>query len=126
MKKCIPVLFGFVPLAVSTLGAVLHSVLLMASTVPLLFGMVHVLPFCKKRESLYMFSYCAFTMIPINILMIRVVIPILLPDESALRGAMWSVILFIVFLSVEEIILGILTRLLWPRQYKVPDFFDDE
>lgn len=126
MKKCIPVMFGLVPLAVSASGAALHSVLLMAISVPLLFGMVHVLPFCRKRENLYMFTFCALTMIPINILMIQAVSPFLFSDESALRVTMWSVILFFVFLSVEEIILGVLTRLIWPRQYKLPTFEEDE
>ena len=126
MKKCIPVMFGLVPLAVSASGAALHSVLLMAISVPLLFGMVHSFSFCRKRENLYVFLYSAFTMIPVNILMIRAVNPILFSGESALRVALLSFILFFVFLSVEEIILGVLTRLIWPRQYKLPTLEEDE
>lgn len=122
MKKYIPVSLSLVPLFVSSLGAVLRSVPLMILSVLLLFVMVHVLPFCKKRENIYMFIYCAVTVIPINIFVIRAANPYIFFDEDSFRICLERILLFFILLALEETILGCITRLLWKRQYKLPDF----
>jgi len=77
-------------------------------------------PHFKGRESLWMFLMTALSSIPFNIgLLIKmadygaIFYPSLLP-LSILSGALYYIILF----SVEEVVMGIITRLIWKRQLK--------
>lgn len=45
-------------------------------------------------------------------------------DEAAANGSvigkiLWSVLIYCLLLSIEEIVMGIVTRLIWRKQYKI-------
>ena len=123
--KYVPLLLGFVPFAVSALGAALGSVALMAVSVPLLFVTVRILPFCRKRENLFMFVYSAAALVPINVFLLRVCNIRELIGLSPIRVFTFGAIMFIVLFAVEELALGLVTRLIWGRQYALPDFEEE-
>ncbi len=129
MKKYIPVLFGLIPLPVSALGAVLFSISLfsiplMALSVLFLFVLVRVLPWCRKRENLFIFIYSVGVVTPINIVIIR---SLNWTDflDNGFQIVLWSLLSFFMLFAVEEIVLGIITRFIWKKQYKLPEF-DEE
>ncbi len=74
---------------------------------------------CRKRESLWIFLLVAVIMIPFNICMIRAVLSYI----GEYREIRWFVklgvcpLLYIVMFCIEEIICGIIGRLIWKRQY---------
>lgn len=118
-------LFVLIPLAVASLGAGLKSVALMALTIPVLFLLVKFLPFCRHRENLWMFTFTAISVIPINCYVIRKMDLLVYFNGSMVKCFLWSVLVFFILLAVEEIVLGLITRLIWRRQYKLPVFDDD-
>lgn len=118
-----PMLFVAIPLFFTVAGACSGSVILMAVGVLLLFALVALLPVCRKRENLWMFSFAAITMIPVNI---YILIKLDLYDYSGasiLRTVMWCILILGILTAVEEIVLGLITRLIWNRQYRLPDSF---
>lgn len=79
-----------------------------------------LVPLFKGRENLWMFATVALSAIPVNVKLILflekfggVFFPSLLPF-ALLRGVLYYCILF----AVEEIIMGVITRLIWKRQKK--------
>jgi len=67
-----------------------------------------------------MFVIVAFSSIPVNIYIFKLLIDMELLFDSflvinILRGALY----YIVLLSIEEVIMGILTRWIWKKQYKI-------
>ncbi len=121
---CVFLLLSFVPLIVSILGVCFESYTVMLLVIPVLFAMVRFLPFCHKRENLWMFVFAAMAVIPINIHLIHKLNLPYWVDNSTIMCCLWSVLLFLMLLSVEEIVLGLITRFIWKRQYRLPRFFD--
>ena len=121
----LPLLFAVVPLSIASLGAGMKSVAVMSLTVPILFVMVGLLPFCHRRENLWMFAFSAISVIPINIYILQSIDLSHYFDDSLIKTCLWSVLLFFILLAIEEISLGLVTRFVWKRQYKLPDFNDD-
>lgn len=82
-----------------------------------------LLPFCRGRESLWIFVMTAYTSLPANaflLLWYDFWIDMLLNDTSFI---LMQLILFaeciLVMSCVEQVLTGLLGRLLWPRQYKL-------
>ena len=117
--KLLPIAFALLPLALSTAGALRDSPLLMALTVPLLFVMVGVLPFCRKRENLYMFVYASVALIPVNIRLSALPSDVL--SDGKLLLVIERIIICFMLMAAEEIVLGLIARRIWRRQYKLPD-----
>ncbi len=82
-----------------------------------------IMPFCRRRESLWIFVMTAYTSLPANaflLLWYDFWIDMLLNDTSFI---LMQLILFaeciLVMSCVEQVLIGLLGRLLWPRQYKL-------
>ncbi len=88
-------------------------------SVILIYLFVGICKICRKRESLWVFILVALIMIPFNIYMIRSILSYV-GNYTDIR---WFVklaicpLLYIVIFCIEEIILGIIGRLIWKRQY---------
>lgn len=77
---------------------------------------VKVSPPCRKRENMWMFFLVGICFIPINIILILRYITV--------KGLIWrlmfrSAAYFLLF-SMEEIIMGYITRRLWILQRRLP------
>lgn len=85
----------------------------------LLFPLILVafLPVCRRRENLWLFLLSVSCTIGLNRLTLCYVMETgLLDGYSSLFRAGLFVLLYCVLLSVEEIVYGILGRLIWRRQ----------
>lgn len=83
-----------------------------------MFYFVAFFPGCKKRENMWIFVLTVFATIPLNIWFMEVTqyLKIYLDLE------MWQYIpvcvtIYTIFLYIEELLFGIITRLIWKRQY---------
>ena len=76
---------------------------------------VKVMPFTKKRENLWMFFLVSICSVPINTSLIFRYITI----DIVLWCLLLRSMVYLLLLSLEEIIMGYITRLLWVRQYRV-------
>lgn len=85
-----------------------------------LFILVATIPLFKKRESLCMFLLVAAAGLPLNLKFAYWLI-----DESYIwldsffGNLCYVVLICCILFSIEEIVFGVITRLMWRRQYKL-------
>lgn len=67
-----------------------------------------------------MFIFVAIVGLPINIWLSYMLVSEGVISSGFLIGdVVWGAMLFFVFLSVEEIVFGVITRMIWKKQYKI-------
>lgn len=111
---------GSLPAILSTAFLINQSWLILLIGVLSLFVIIGVVPLFRKRESLYMFILVAVAGLPINIrLSYWLVSEELISSGFLIGNILWGALLYCVFFSVEEIVFGVVTRMIWKKQYKV-------
>lgn len=114
---------AFAPVVLSLLAAHVQSLWLAAATGFLIFIFVAVVPYCRKRESLWVFLLIGAASIPINLFILgKYDLWIYLTASVEKHGIVYymSLIEYTLLLSsIEEIIGGLIARLIWKRQYKL-------
>ena len=85
--------------------------------VSLLF-IVAVIPWCRQHENMWLFVLTAIGSVPINITLTRCVIDmgILETGFPVLGVLVTSLEIYLLLLGIEEIIIGVLGRMIWKRQ----------
>ena len=118
------------PIVISIASAHYKMLWLIPVAVISMFVLVGTLPFCRKRENLWMFVLTAFCSIPVNWF--------LLTNFEIWKNVLYSggenriltkiviVEYMMVLTGVEEIIFGLVTRFLWRKQYKLYIPVDEE
>ena len=114
------------PIVISIASAHYKMLWLIPVAVISMFVLVGTLPFCRKRENLWMFVLTAFCSIPVNWF--------ILTNFEIWKNVLYSggenriltKIVIVEYTGVEEIILGLLTRMLWRKQYKLYIPVDEE
>lgn len=111
------------PIVISIASAHYKMLWLIPVAVLSMFVLVGTLPFCRKRENLWMFVLTAFCSIPVNWFLLtnfEIWKNVLYSGgESRILTKIVIVEYMMVLTGVEEIILGLLTRMLWRKQYKL-------
>ena len=111
---------GILPTILSMAFLINKSWVTLLICVVSLFVTVGIIPVFKRRESLYMFILVGLSGLPINIkLSYWLVSEELISSGFLIGNILWGMLLCCVFFSVEEIIFGVITRLIWKRQYKI-------
>lgn len=111
-----------IPPALAIIAAFRASPIISIIAMALVFLDVVILPACKNNECAYMFFLTAVTVTPINI---RLIIHFSSDCESVLEkiiSVLVGMLAYFVLLSIEEIIMGIITRILFPKQESFDDF----
>lgn len=116
----IQIALGTLPVMLSMVFLVNRSWLFLLISILSLFFIVGFVPLFKRRESLYMFILVGAAGLPINIrLSYWLVSEEFISSGFLLGNILWVALLCCVFFSVEEIVFGIVTRLIWKKQYKI-------
>lgn len=115
-------LFVFFPLIPSAIFFFAGIPLFLIASFVLLFVLVAFLPVCERRENLWMFVFSSVSLLPANI-RFSFLISQWAEEELYWDSAFIKIIIFLIALHIlfcmEQIILGVITRFLWRRQYKV-------
>lgn len=118
------------PIVISIASAHYKMLWLIPVAVLSMFVLMGTLPFCRKRENLWMFVLTAFCSIPVNWFLLtnfEIWKNVLYSGgESRILTKIVIVEYMMVLTGVEEIILGLLTRMLWRKQYKLYIPVDEE
>ena len=118
------------PIVISIASAHYKMLWLIPVAVLSMLVLVGTLPFCRKRENLWMFVLTAFCSIPVNWFLLtnfEIWKNVLYSGgESRILTKIVIVEYMMVLTGVEEIILGLLTRMLWRKQYKLYIPVDEE
>lgn len=117
---CLHLAAAAVPFALSLSAALMRSLLLGALAVLSLFLAVRLLPACRHRENLWMFLLAALAGIPINLTASAVLLRTFFSSQEwGIARFLWGILLYAILFSTEQIILGVITRLLWKAQYPI-------
>ena len=108
-----------IPFVLSVVAVLKHSIAMFIIFILVHFIILKIIPAFKHCENIGMFVIVAFSSIPINVYIFKVLIDLeLLFDSFLVVNILRGVLYYIVLLSIEEIIMGILTRWIWKKQYK--------
>lgn len=106
-----------IPPVLSLFAARNPSVLLIVLAVLSHFVVLWLTPCCRGRENIWMFVLVAISSIPLNLFCLR-----WLYEEDLLFGSFFVLGIFrimlyyTVLLSIEEVIMGLFSRLIWQKQ----------
>ena len=114
------IVFAFIPLLLSVAFVFYQSVLLTVLMIISSFVIVGTVPIFKKTQNIWMFLIVSVTVIPVNSYMICAIFSLgSLEDYNLFNKILYGAMLYCVFFSVEEILFGVITRLIWRNQYKI-------
>lgn len=90
---------------------------LVALIVSVLF-IVAVIPWCRQHENMWLFVLTAIGSVPINITLTRYIIDMDIFETGfpVLGVLVTSLEVYLLLLGIEEIIIGVLGRMIWKRQ----------
>ena len=109
-------------LYVSLMTVVKQSVILLLIFIAAHFVILKITPAFKRCENLAMFVIVAFSSIPINIYLFQMLNYRLgLFNSNFVVNFVRGSFYYLMLLSLEEIVMGIITRFLWRKQYKMVD-----
>lgn len=116
----IQIALGTLPAILSVSFLVNQSWLILLFCILSLFAIIGIVPIFKRRESLYMFILVGVAGLPINIrLSYWLVSEEFISSGFWVGNILWGALLCCVFFSVEEIVFGVITRMIWKKQYKI-------
>jgi hypothetical protein len=119
-KKYYQIAFALIPLLFSVAFVFYQSVLLTVLMIISSFVIVGTVPIFKKTQNIWMFLIVSVTVIPVNSYMICAIFSLgSLEDYNLFNKILYGAMLYCVFFSVEEILFGVITRLIWRNQYKI-------
>lgn len=108
-----------IPTILSAIATYYTSVILLIITILGIFLMLK-LPDFRHRENLWMFVIATFTTIPINIVLVNMITRSDLFDyNNAATNVFCGFVIYAVLFAIEQITLGIITRIFYRRQYKL-------
>lgn len=119
-QKYYQIVFALIPLLLSVAFVFYQSVLLTVLMIISSFVIVGTVPIFKKTQNIWMFLIVSVTVIPVNSYMICAIFSLgSLEDYNLFNKILYGAMLYCVFFSVEEILFGVITRLIWRNQYKI-------
>lgn len=111
---------SLLPISLSIAGAIKHSPILIVLMPIALLISVALTPWARKRENIWMFLLVAVSGVPVNIIVVRWLLGLSFFETHFFVLAFFhSVALYLMLLSMEELILGVVTRMIWKNQYKI-------
>lgn len=129
-NKSVLGIFTVIPLGYSLISAHIRSLWLAAATIILVFILVGVLPFCHRRENLWLFVMTAIVSVPINWFLLREYeLWMLFSPAKNTSGWVYYMSLaeyVLVLSSFEEILSGMIGRIIWPKQIRLYILYDEE
>ncbi len=127
-KKINSVIFStsvIAPMFLSAIATRYSSIILCAITILVIFIMLK-LPLFRYRENLWMFVISTFATIPLNIHLIKLLSDFSLFEyNSKFTSVFGYFVIYAVIFSIEQITLGLITRLFFRKQYKLFDTPDE-
>ena len=101
-----------------------NSAILGAITILGIFIMLK-LPLFRYRENLWMFVIATFATIPLNITIIKMINDAFFDYYNVASKILGGFVVYAVLFSFEQIMLGLITRFFYRKQYKLFDDFDE-
>ena len=113
-------MFLVVPVALSCLFTFERSFLILAAFVLSHFVILRLVPAFKRRENLWMFLMVTLSSVPINIYILKTMyLEKIFLNETFLMTLLRGIIVYLICFSVEQVVMGLITRVIWRDQYRI-------
>lgn len=116
------VILIILPIIISFLSMIYKSLWLIAVAVLVMFVLVGILPYCRKHENLWVFIITALSALPINwflFMKYTILRYYLCGGEDGIISKMVIFEYMLILMGVEQVILGLIARFIWRKQYKL-------
>lgn len=113
-----------VPMLLSIIATHFNSAILGAITIIVVFLLLKI-PQFKYRENLWMFVIATFATIPLNITIIKMINDAFFDYYNVASKILGGFVVYAVLFSFEQIMLGLITRFFYRKQYKLFDDFGE-
>ena len=101
--------------AVLRSSAVVFGIMILAH-----FIIIGAVPAFRRRESIWMFIVVALSSVPLNVYILTLLNGLgFIFGISAFLGILRCILYYSILFSVEQLIMGVITRIIWKRQYKL-------
>lgn len=117
------------PMSTSILTVYYKALWLIPVVVILIFILIGTMPICRKNENLWIFVLTGFCSIPVNVFLLtkfNVWMDYLYNGSGKIHMIVLIIGYTIVLTGMEEIVLGLFTRILWKKQCKLYIPVDDD
>lgn len=81
----------------------------------LIFMVIRSVAFMKGQESTWIFLVSAIALMPLNIKLTFIMINLYLVENYTFTKILFGIVVYLCFLSAEEILLGVIARIIWPQ-----------
>ncbi len=117
MKKTCMMVLMLIPLIPALFAAVRGSVLWLLAAVALIYILAARLPFCRKRECLWVFVLAVPALVPVNLRIFFEFHYALIADYPSWLCVMAAIQDITAMLGIETIVLCMLAKVIWKDQY---------
>lgn len=121
-------LYILVPLVFSISAACLKSVWIVGLTIVSILVLVATQPYAHKRENMWIFLFVGVCSVPINIYLLEIwcmqIVEVIVGREVSYY--LGYIILILVLGSFEQIVMGILGKIIWKEQYDLSGLLKEE
>ena len=106
-----------IPFGLATLMVLAHSWVCGVAAFLMMFVLVAFVPFCHRHENLWMFILTTFSWILVNGALSSQIVEFMYAGiyPMWMNVLLWIEI-FLIFVSVENVLTGLLTRMFWKKQ----------
>ncbi len=111
-------LAAVIPFSFAAVAAFNHAVWAILLAILSLYFIIGINPLLRKRANLWTFLFVGIAGIPINCCATYFFLHSFLDDPPFLRGLLWALTFFCLLFSLEELVFGVVTRLIFPHQTK--------
>lgn len=119
-RKYTQLIFCLLPISLSLAFLIKPAWIFLILCIISLFAVVGLIPVFRKRESLFMFILVAFAGLPINIWLAYKFLSLEIYFLGFFLGdALIAVLMCSVLFCAEELIFGVMARMIWKKQYKI-------
>lgn len=115
-RTTLRLLSALIPTALCTASVLLNRAWLAVLSVVMIYVIIATNRVMRKRASLWTFMFVGLALIPANIYTANLIVGSILEMQSTLQAITWKIVLISLLFSVEQLIFGIITRILFPHQ----------
>lgn len=120
VEKVYGLVCALLPILFSLICVIAHSFGLISLLPVVLIVSIALNPYSRKYENIWMFVLVAIASIPVNVMFIKYLSELFFDEVLIFPLILFrSAALYVMFLSLEELLLGIVARVIWKEQWEI-------
>lgn len=120
LGNLITIIILLTPSTLLSIAIVKHLLIIGIISIALLFVLVFSMPLAKGIENLWMYVLSLITLLPLNVKISIMVYPLIFDLVDSMAFAVFiSIMVFFIASNIGQIVLGLITRIIKPKQDEI-------